>query len=78
MADGEGALEFGDGGVGGQGLPEGCVLGAGVGAGGEEEGGAAQGQVAKVAVVRAVGPGSAVEEVGDVVGEDDAHAGAVL
>ena len=78
LADGKGALKFGDGRVWRERLPEVGVLGAAVGAGGEEEAGLAEGKVSEVGGVRRVGPGVSLEDEGVVAGDGGAHAGAVL
>ena len=71
-------LEFGDGGVRGEGLPECGVLGAVVRAGGEEQAGWPDGERGEVGCVGAEGPCAAVLDVGEEACYDGAHAGAVL
>ena len=78
LADGEDALEFRDGGVGWQGLPEIGVLRSAVCASAEEQAGWADGQVVEVGGVCSVRPGAAIEDEGVVTREDDAHAWSVL
>ena len=78
LADGKGAENGGVGWVGVEGAPEGGVVGAEVGAGGEEEGGAAAGEVVEEVGVCAVGPGVAAFDEGDVARHGDVEAGAIL
>ena len=68
----------GVGGSGGSFKPEGGVLGLLVGAGAEEQAGAATGQLVEVGGVGAEGPLGAVGDEGEVVGDGGAHAGAIV
>jgi len=80
LAEGIGAADLGGGGVGDgrERLPLFGVLGVAIGAAGEEEAGAATGQVGEVGGVGGVGPGGAVGDEGGVEGDGGAEAGAVL
>ena len=79
LADGKGGEELGEGGFGwGEGAPDGDVVGVGIGAAGEEQGGTAAGKLMKERGVGEVGPRAAVGDPGGVLGDSNAEAGAVL
>ena len=78
LVDGQRAQDFGGGWVGWKLGPEGGVLRAAVGAGAEEQAGAAGGELVEVRRVRAEGPVGAVGDKGKVVGDGGAHARAVF
>lgn len=78
LADGEGTLELRDCRVRWEGLPEVGVLWPAVGAGGKEKTGWTDGKIVEVGSVSSVRPCSAVEDEGEVVSQDDTHAGSVL
>ncbi len=79
LADGKEAKESRVGRLSGcEGAPGGGVVGAPVGAGGEEEGGATAGELLEERAIGGEGPGVAVGDVRCVAGDGGAEAGAVL